>query len=107
MLPVSRRKSTGRDGLRAPPVGAERRPEKRRQRQRRGLFRRWLRRILVVAAVTALVPLGLSLVYRLPQVHPVSTLMLTDLLTLNGYDRRWTPLDDLGDAVVRSVMVSE
>jgi monofunctional biosynthetic peptidoglycan transglycosylase len=78
-------------------------------RRRRGgrVLRRWFRRFVLVMVLIAMLPLGLSLLYRLPAVHPVSTLMLADLVTLRGYDRRWTSLDDLGPNVVRAVMMSE
>jgi monofunctional biosynthetic peptidoglycan transglycosylase len=40
-------------------------------------------------------------------VHPVSTLMLKDLATFSGYDRRWRSLDDISPRLVHSVMMSE
>src|SRR5690606_30629551 len=66
------------------------------RRRQRGRIGRWMRRILPALIVIALLPLGLTLVYRIPGVHPVSTLMLVDALTFAGYDRRWTTLDGLG-----------
>lgn len=73
----------------------------------RGRFRRWLGRVLLVLVVIALLPLVLTLVYRIPGIHPVSTLMIADALTLNGYDRRWTKLEDMGTRLPYAVMMSE
>lgn len=78
-----------------------------RRRGRQGRFGRWLRRIVATLVVVALLPLGLSLLYRIPAVHPVSTLMLVDAVTFAGYERRWTPLNEIGDHVVHAVMMSE
>lgn len=52
-------------------------------------------------------PLLLMFVYLIPFVHPVSTLMLKDLVTLDGYDRQWVPLDEISPVLVNSVLVSE
>ena len=43
----------------------------------------------------ALVPVVLTILYLPSFVRPVSTLMLADLATLQGYDRRWVPLDEV------------
>lgn len=76
-------------------------------RRRHGRVRRWLGRILIVIVIIALLPLGLTLVYRIPAVHPVSTLMLADAITFAGYEREWTPLEELGTRVPYAVMMSE
>lgn len=55
----------------------------------------------------ALAPVVLTLLYLPPFVHPVSTLMLADLAMLNGYDRRWVPLDEIAPVMVHSVIMSE
>lgn len=68
---------------------------------------RWLRRALLAAVAIALVPTLLTLLYIPSFVHPVSTLMLKDLATLTGYDRRWVPLDDIAPVLAHSVMMSE
>lgn len=52
-------------------------------------------------------PYVLICVYLLPFIHPVSTLMIADLATLNGYDRRWVPFDQISPKLVQSVMMSE
>ncbi len=73
--------------------------------------RSWLRRLVgaggVVVLVLALLPIVLTLLYRLPAVPAPSTQMIRDAVTLQGYDRRWVPLEDMGTRVVHSVMMSE
>lgn len=66
-----------------------------------------IRRIVRIAIALALLPYLLILVYALPFIRPVSTLMLADLALLRGYDRRWVSLDDISPNLVRSVMMSE
>lgn len=70
-------------------------------------FLRWARRGVLALAALALLPVVLTLAYLPPVVHPLSTLMMKDLATLSGYDRRWTPIDDIGKRLVHSVMMSE
>ncbi len=55
----------------------------------------WLWRIFKVLVIIGLIPVGLTLLYLPSFVHPVSTLMLGDLVTFKGYDRRWVPLEDI------------
>jgi len=40
-------------------------------------------------------------------VHPISTLMLKDLVTLTGYERRWVSIDDVAPVLAHSVIMSE
>jgi len=94
-------------GLEAPAVEAERRPGPVRRRRRSGLAGRFANRLVRAAILVAIVPLVLTLIYCLPFVHPVSTLMLADLATLRGYERQWTPLEEAGRNVIHSVMMSE
>lgn len=75
--------------------------------RRRGRLRRWLLRILIAVAVIIALPLGLTLLYRIPWVHPISTLMVADALTFAGYDRRWTPIEEMGSRLPVAVMMSE
>lgn len=75
--------------------------------------RRWvgdrqvLKRIVLAVLAVMLFPYVLILLYLLPFIHPVSTLMLRDLLLLRGYDRRWVSIDDVAPVLVQSVMMSE
>ncbi|MER8481866.1 transglycosylase domain-containing protein [Mesorhizobium sp. M1322] len=69
--------------------------------------RHWVRRGITVAVVLALMPVVLTFLYLPPFVHPVSTLMLKDLATFSGYDRRWVSIDDVAPALANSVIMSE
>lgn len=74
---------------------------------------RWLgdrevvKRIVLAVLAMLLLPYVLILLYLLPFIHPVSTLMLRDLVLLRGYDRRWVSIDDIAPILVQSVMMSE
>lgn len=78
---------------------------KPRRKCRSGL--RWVGRVLGALVILALLPLALTLLYRLPAVPAPSTLMMRDTVTLQGYDRRWVPIDQMGTAIIHSVMMSE
>ncbi|MHC5305911.1 monofunctional biosynthetic peptidoglycan transglycosylase [Bartonella sp. LJL80] len=52
-------------------------------------------------------PAFLIVVYRLPFIHPVSTLMIKDLALIRGYDRQWVYLDDISPNLRYAVMMSE
>ncbi len=67
----------------------------------------WVRALggLVIAAIV--LPFALGLAYKMPGTRPVSTLMAADLVTLRGYDRQWTTIDNLGPNIVNAVMMSE
>ena len=73
----------------------------------RGRVRRWLRRGLLAVAVVVLLPIALTPLYRAPVIHPVSLLMLKDLVTLDGYTREWIDYEDMGTALPYSVVMSE
>ena len=64
------------------------------------------RGFLFLAAIIA-TPLILTLVYTLPFVRPVSTLMLWDLATLKGYTRTWKDIEDVSPNLKYSVIMSE
>ena len=66
-----------------------------------------LRKIIRYGLMLAAVPIVLMVIYILPFVHPVSTLMLKDLVTLKGYDRQWVSIDDIAPVLIHSVMMSE
>ncbi|MBY5366217.1 monofunctional biosynthetic peptidoglycan transglycosylase [Rhizobium leguminosarum] len=69
--------------------------------------RRVLKRIVVAMLIVLILPYALIFFYLLPFIHPVSTLMLRDLVLLRGYDRQWVSLDKITPVVVQSVMMSE
>lgn len=52
-------------------------------------------------------PLVLLLFYAIPFVHPLSTLMMRDVISLKGYNRQWVRLDDMSPYLINSVMMSE
>jgi len=70
-------------------------------------LRRWIKRILIALVVVALIPAGLTLLYAIPGVHPISTLMLRDAVTMQEYDRRWVPIEEIAPALRFSVIMSE
>lgn len=76
---------------------------------RRRLFedRPVLRRVGLAVLAVLILPYALIFLYLLPFIHPVSTLMLRDLVLLRGYDRRWVSLDEISPVLVQSVMMSE
>ncbi|MEO1066967.1 MAG: transglycosylase domain-containing protein [Pseudomonadota bacterium] len=78
---------------------------KNKEKARPGFVPRWLRRAAFLVAAIIAVPIFLVPVYAI--VPPVSTLMLKDLVTLNGYSRNWVSLDDVSDRAVHSIMMSE
>jgi monofunctional glycosyltransferase len=79
-------------------------------RLRLWLLLRWrilLRRGLKITAGLIAAPLILTLLYALPFVRPVSTLMVWDLVTFNGYSRTWKNIDDISPNLKYSVIMSE
>lgn len=70
-------------------------------------FGRLFKRIILISAAVALVPVALTIVYIPSVVHPVSTLMLKDLATFQGYERTWVSIDNIAPALIHSVMMSE
>ena len=57
--------------------------------------------------IIAATPLLLTLVYRIEFVRPVSTLMLSRMVTLQPVDRQWVALEDVSPRLVNSVIMSE
>lgn len=70
-------------------------------------LRIWLRRAFIALCILILLPFLLTLLYVPSFVHPVSTLMLADLVTFKGYDRRWVAYDDVAPVMARTVIMSE
>ena len=77
------------------------------RKSRRSGLRPWLRRAFYACVVLGAIPAVLTFFYFPSFVHPISTLMMKDLVTFNGYDRRWVALDDVAPVLVRSVVMSE
>lgn len=76
-------------------------------RRRRTPRRSVLRRLILICLAVLVAPYLLILLYAVPVVRPVSTLMLADLALLKGYDRQWVALDDISPNLVQAVMMSE
>jgi monofunctional glycosyltransferase len=66
-----------------------------------------VRKVIRYGLIVAAIPVVLMLIYIIPIIHPVSTLMLKDLVTLKGYDRQWVYIDDIAPVLIHSVMMSE
>ncbi len=79
---------------------------RRKARSRPRIFV-WLWRLVAVIVVVALIPPLLAILYKWPAVHPVSTLMVKDAVTFRHYERQWTPLEQIGDRLINSVVMSE
>jgi monofunctional biosynthetic peptidoglycan transglycosylase len=77
------------------------------RRRSRSRGKRLWPRLLRLVVVLILIPLVLTMLYRPGFVHPVSTLMLKDLATFSGYDRRWVSIDDVAPVLKHSVIMSE
>jgi monofunctional biosynthetic peptidoglycan transglycosylase len=93
--------------LPTPEIEVERTVQVSTRRGVRASVRAWRRRALKLLLLLVLAPLLLMLIYRPASIHPVSTLMLADLVTVSGYDRRWVSLQEMGSIGPASVMVSE
>lgn len=78
-----------------------------RPRHRRMLSNPMVRRVVLTIAALLILPYFLVVLYAIPFIRPVSTLMVADLALLRGYDRQWTSFEDISPALVRSVMMSE
>lgn len=66
-----------------------------------------LRRAAIALVILVAAPFALTLLYLIPFLHPVSTLMLKDLATLRGYDRQWVSLDEVSPVLLHSIVMSE
>ncbi|WP_198928680.1 monofunctional biosynthetic peptidoglycan transglycosylase [Rhizobium sp. AC44/96] len=64
-------------------------------------------RVILAILALLILPYVLIFLYVIPFIHPVSTLMLRDLLLLRGYDRQWVSIDKISPVLVQSVMMSE
>jgi monofunctional glycosyltransferase len=88
-------------------IVSEKREEGGMAAGRGSALRRAWRRLLLLALSLLLLPYLLILVYLIDFVHPVSALMLRDLVLLRGYDRQWVEFDEIAPVLVQSVMMSE
>jgi monofunctional biosynthetic peptidoglycan transglycosylase len=73
----------------------------------RGRRKPWLRRVIVVVfAVTAVLPALLILLYRILPV-PGTPLMLSTMISNGGIQYRWVPLGSMSETLVKAVIASE
>lgn len=68
-------------------------------------MRRWLRRILLLGLILALIPVALALLFRF--VDPPSTLALWTRLTGGEVRQTWVPLERISVNLQRAVVTSE
>ncbi|CAM1628212.1 Glycosyl transferase [Bartonella apis] len=80
--------------------------ENRQIRSDKGHSKR-LRLVFYALAILLSFPFLLMLLYNLPFIHPVSTLMLRDQITFTPYERQWTPIEDISPHLVNAVIMSE
>ena len=69
--------------------------------------RRWVRRAMLILLFVIALPFLLTLLYAVPAIHPPSTIMLGRWVTLQGVERQWTDLANMGRNVPQSVLSSE
>lgn len=86
---------------------SEEREEGEMSAGRGSALRRAWRRLLLLGLSLLLLPYLLIFLYLIDFIHPVSTLMLRDLVLLRGYDRQWVEFDEIAPVLVQSVMMSE
>ena len=78
-----------------------------RVRRRGGWLRRLFLGTLFLALLVTLVPVGLTLLYGLPSVEPVSRLMIGERLAGREVRRDWVPFEAISPFVWQSVVSSE
>ncbi len=79
-----------------------------RKRNWRGRLLRWLVVYPVLVAIAvSLIPLSLTLVYRIDGVRPVSTLMAARVVTGQPMQRQWVDIEDVSPRLYQSVLMSE
>lgn len=66
-----------------------------------------LRLTLYILVFLLALPFLMMLLYKLPFIHPLSTLMLRDKITQTPYERQWTPIEDISPHLVNAVIMSE
>jgi monofunctional glycosyltransferase len=64
---------------------------------------RWIRYLVILF----IIPIVLMLIYAIPFVHPISTLMIKDVILFNNYDRQWVDYEDISPHLINAVIVSE
>jgi len=75
--------------------------------RRRSIFRRVLSWAFVLVVLAVGLPYLLIPLYAMPQIRPVSTLMLGEMMSGRAYERQWVDFDAIAPVLVQSVMMSE
>lgn len=70
-----------------------------------GLLRMLFRAALLAVAIPVILVLFLTLIARFA--HPVSTLMIRDVVTFQGYERNWIDLDLAAPILIETLVASE
>lgn len=108
---MRRRKKTSSSSKPAPTENKSgvQEPTKRSKTPPFGSFviKRLFKWLIIALLLMAITPLALTLVYKQPSVHPVSTLMLKQRLTGDGPEREWADFKDISPFVYQSVISSE
>lgn len=65
------------------------------------------RLVAKILVVLALIPLVLTVLYKIEYVRPMSTLMLGRYLTFQEVKRDWVEIDDISPVLINSVIMSE
>ncbi|MCD2470913.1 biosynthetic peptidoglycan transglycosylase [Jiella sp. MQZ9-1] len=64
-------------------------------------------RILVAVMILVAVPIVLTPIYAIRAIHPVSTLMMFDEVTVHPVLRDWVSIDDVSPVLLHSIVMSE
>ena len=75
--------------------------------RRKSLLWRLLKWGVSIVLLVLLLPYLLIPLYALPQIRPVSTLMLGETFSGRAYERQWVDFDNIAPVLVQSVMMSE
>lgn len=67
----------------------------------------WAMRIFKILCLLIIAPYILLFIYKVPQIHPVSTLMMKDYVSFQTVKRQWLPIDEMSSNLVNAVMMSE
>lgn len=70
-------------------------------------YHRFKRRIFRIIAFILLLPIALLFIYRIPLIHPPSTLMIRDDLFWRDYEHSWRPLSEISPYLQSAVLLSE
>ncbi|WP_290890660.1 transglycosylase domain-containing protein [Hoeflea sp.] len=70
-------------------------------------MRRALTWALLIVVLAVGLPYGLIPLYAMPQIRPISTLMLGEMVSGRAYERQWVDFDAIAPVLVQSVMMSE